>query len=177
MSDFGTELPTISSDGAPDSANNVLPPNPQREQAESLLQDHRVQAFLGALAQGESGDNYNSIVGGGSFDDFSQHPNVYVPKYNSTAAGAYQFTHGTWNGQVKRLGLQDFSPHSQDLAAVDLLQQQGAIRNLLSDNLDGAIFSAARDWYSLPAGNSGKNRSGAPKSIQDFKNNYYSRLY
>lgn len=177
MSDSGTESLVSSAGGAPDSTGNALPANPLRDQAESLLQDHRVQAFLGALAQGESDDHYNSIVGGGSFDDFSQHPNVLVPKYNSTAAGAYQFTHGTRGDQIKRLGLEDFSPHSQDLAAVDLLQQTGAIRNLLSDNLDGAVFSAAKRWESLPANSSGKSWRGAPRSIQDFKNNYYNRLY
>lgn len=37
------------------------------DRAESLLQDRRVQAFLGALADGESNGRYNALVGGGHF--------------------------------------------------------------------------------------------------------------
>jgi muramidase (phage lysozyme) len=76
------------------------------------------------------------------------------------------------------LGLKDFSPPSQDLAAVNKLRDLGAIDDLIkNDDLDGAIFSAAKQWYSLPVDSSGKNHQGAMKSIDNFKNEYYSHLY
>ena len=158
------------------------------EDAESLLQDRRVQAFLGALRQGESGNpdgRYNKIVNGGTpagrfinggtFDDYSRHPNVSVPQPNgksSTAAGAYQFITGTWNESAQRLGLPDFMPHSQDLAAVDQLQHSGAIKNLLEGHdLERAAYSAAKIWDSLPTGSSGLSSSERPrpKALQTFK--------
>lgn len=164
-------------DGVQEAAAVIAIPNARSQAAESLLQDHRVQAFLGALRDGESGDAYNEIVGGGTFDDYSRHPRIYVPKYDSTSAGAYQFNYPTWSEQASKLGLQDFSPYSQDLAAVNLLNQLGTIPKLFSDDLDGAIFSAAQRWESLRIDNSGKSTKGNPRSIEQFKNNYYHRLY
>jgi muramidase (phage lysozyme) len=82
-----------------------LAPNPLRDQAQSLLQDRRVQAFLEALRQGESGGQYNIINGGRKFDNnYSAHPNISVPQPKgppSTAAGAYQFIYPTWSAQPK----------------------------------------------------------------------------
>ena len=163
-----------------------------RQQADSLLQDRRVQAFLGALRQGESNGQYNKIVNGGTadgrfinggtFGDYSQHPNKSVPQpdgKSSTAAGAYQITFPTWRERAQGLGLKDFSPDSQDLAAVDLLQQTGAIDKLRGGDLNGAIYSAAKSWESLPAGGNEKSRLGAPRpgAIQSFTNEYNHRLY
>lgn len=142
--------------------------------ANQLLQEPRVRAFLGALGNVESGNRYNVIVGGGTFGDYSQHPNITVG--GSSEAGAYQFNHGTWGDEVKRLGLTDFSPPSQDLAAVDLLNRLGALPKLLSNDVDGAIFSAAKRWDSLPLDQSQRSHSGAIRSLDSFRNNYFGRL-
>lgn len=75
----------------------------------------------------------------------SEHPVPQPKGLPSTAAGAYQFTYPTWSEQGKSLGLQDFSPSSQDLAAVNKLRELGAIDDLMkNDDLDGAIFRAAK---------------------------------
>ena len=164
-----------------------------RQQAESKLQDRRVQAFLGALRQGESGNGanpdgrYNVIFGGRTFNNYSRHPNIRVPVPNSadhsTAAGAYQMQFGTWNQSAQRLGLQDFTPHSQDLAAVDQLEQAEAIDPLLKgdgkDDLDQAVYSAAKKWDSLPAGSNGISKFGNPRpnALQTFTDRYNMRLH
>lgn len=122
---------------------------PDRIQTDQALSDDpRVQAFLTTL-RGQEGQRYNAVVGGGSFDDYSQHPGTGTG--NSHAAGAYQFQPGTWEPIQKALNLPDFSPDSQDLAAVDKLRSLGATDKLLSDDLDGAIHAASGTWMGMPA--------------------------
>ena len=80
----------------------------------------------------------------------------------STAAGAYQFTRPTWNGLSGRDAngqratnpkwgyLPDFSKESQDQAAIRLLQEIGALDDVLSGNFDEAVKLAGKKWASLP---------------------------
>jgi Tape measure protein len=79
-------------------------------------------AFLKTVSgPGIEGADYNTIVGGGKFTDFSKHPGIVGVRTAlgpSTAAGRYQFTKTTWNMVAKKLGLTDFSPASQDKAAL-----------------------------------------------------------
>jgi muramidase (phage lysozyme) len=113
----------------------------------ALLGEPHVQALMTTI-RGREGPAYNVIHGGQTFDDYSQHPNSKVN--GSTAAGAYQINHPTWMEQKNAMNLPDFTPASQDLAAVDLLRRLHSTDRLLSGDLDGAIFSAAQRWQSLP---------------------------
>ena len=114
-------------------------------------------AFLRVIREGETSqdDNaYRTIVGGGYFDSFADHPRklVYIPSLgvSSTAAGAYQFLSRTWDGVAKRLGLPDFSPESQDKAAVELIRQRGALADVEAGRLEDAIRKCNKEWASLP---------------------------
>ena len=51
------------------------------------------------------------------FDGFGDHPRQLQSGggYTSDAAGAYQFLSTTWDGARNALGLQDFSPASQEV--------------------------------------------------------------
>jgi len=51
-----------------------------------------------------------------------------------------------------KLGLTDFSPHTQDLMAAQLLVERGAMGPLLSGNLDAALSGASLEWAALPIG-------------------------
>lgn len=83
-------------------------------------------AFLKTISgPGIEGADYNTIVGGSKFSDFSKHPGVVGVRTSlgpSTAAGRYQFTKSTWGPLAAKLGLKDFSPESQDKAALYLAQ-------------------------------------------------------
>ena len=121
------------------------------------LANPKVQAILKTIRVGEgtSGeDGYGTRVGGGKFNDFSSKPGkkVYIKSIGdySTAEGAYQFLNKTWEGTAKRLGLSDFSPESQDIAAVDLIIHRGAMDNILGDDFEGTIDKLAPEWASLP---------------------------
>lgn len=128
----------------------------------------RVAAFLAMIRQFESNNNYGALVGGGTFTDFSQHPNVRKTvringvNVTSSAAGAYQFIFSTWSALARRLNLTDFSPASQDAAAVELLREIGALRSIENNEIELALQQASSQWASLPGSLAGQN----PKSVQ-----------
>jgi len=70
---------------------------------------------------------YNIMFGGGTFDDYTRHPDTVVDggRLKSAAAGAYQFMPGTYSGVKRDLNLPDFSPSSQDQAALELIRRRG----------------------------------------------------
>lgn len=74
----------------------------------------------------------------------------------STAAGAYQIIKPTWLNLKAKLGLRDFSPASQDAAAIELLRQRGALGPLGRGDLAGAIKAARKEWASLPGAGYGQ---------------------
>jgi len=126
--------------------------------------DHiNVKAFLRAIRLGEGtlGDmGYNTIVGGQIFTDFSKHPGVrvYLPKYDvwSTAAGAYQIIKPTWGRLLYQYKFPDFSPRSQDLAAIALIDGRRALDEVINGQLYNAISKCAKEWASLPGSTAGQ---------------------
>lgn len=74
----------------------------------------------------------------------------------STAAGKYQIIKRTWVGVRDKLGLRDFSPASQDAAAVELLRQRGALGPLGRGDFAGAVAAARKEWASLPGAGYGQ---------------------
>lgn len=123
----------------------------------SLLTSQNIRAFLRIIREGETGqtdDAYRTIVGGGKFDSFADHPRqrVHIPRLNvwSTAAGAYQFLERTWDDLVTRYGLDSFSPYNQDCGAIALINDAGALDDVIDGRLDEAIRKCARIWASLP---------------------------
>lgn len=106
----------------------------------SMLSNNQ-KNLLDTVADKEAKD-YNVIVGGGTFDDYSQHPNVVgmVTAFGpSTAAGKYQITKSTWDKVSEKLGLKDFSPESQDQAALYLAQER--FKGKTGKDLDAALES------------------------------------
>lgn len=147
-----------------------------------LLANPKVQAMLKTIrhAEGTSGEKgYNTRVGGGLFNDLSKKPKqkVFIKSINdySSAEGAYQFLDKTWDGVSKKLGLNDFSPQSQDLAAVDLIIQRGAIDNILNDDFEGAVNKLSLEWASLPKKGGGSQYSKQnARSISNLSKVYYN---
>lgn len=125
-----------------------------------------MQAFLAMIraCEGTSGpDGYRALFGyrpGNDrvFDDFAVHPDQRFPFTQtdghinySTAAGAYQIIWPTWVGLKAKLGLPDFSPASQDAAAVELITERSALFDVESGDLKTAIDKCSPVWASLPA--------------------------
>lgn len=118
-----------------------------------------LRAFLAMIrwAEGTSGpDGYQTLVGGKLFDSFDDHPRKIQTirfgqqEIHSSAAGAYQFLANTWDRCRKALDLPDFSPESQDKAAVYLIQQRGALLDVEQGRLREALEKCSWEWASLP---------------------------
>lgn len=71
----------------------------------------------------------------------------------STAAGRYQIKLSTWLACKKACALADFSPASQDAAALYLIQGRGALDLVTAGKFDQAIELCAPEWASLPGAN------------------------
>lgn len=144
--------------------------------AAAALGGQNVVAFLDMLAVSEGTDiprqpsknrGYDVIVGGQLFTDYRDHPRVLValPRYGikSSAAGRYQFLRATWDDLVKRCGLADFSPVSQDIACVALLKQCGAYNLVRLGKFDEAVHAARKIWASLPGAGYGQHEQQITK--------------
>ncbi|MFX9712882.1 glycoside hydrolase family protein [Acinetobacter baumannii] len=130
-----------------------------RENFEKLLGSPNVQKMLDLIAKAEGVQHgYNTLFGNERLDDLSNHPNIKKQFKqtdgqikNTTAAGRYQFLSDTWNGVAKQLGLKDFSPKNQDIAAVALLAQNGALPSVLKGDFKTAVQKSGSTWASLPS--------------------------
>ncbi len=121
----------------------------------ALLVNPNAIAFLHVIRAGETSHEdsaYSMLFGGDAFDGFADHPRKLIKKsgYNSTAAGAYQFLSRTWDECAKALDLPDFSPRSQDVAALFLIRRRGALDDVLAGRVREAIAKCAKEWASLP---------------------------
>lgn len=118
--------------------------------------NNNMAGFLWAIrnCEGTAGlDGYSELFGGGHFASFADHPRTVVTKngYSSSAAGAYQILANTWDTVIQpALHLPDFSPASQDAAAVLLIQNAGAYEDVMAGNLTEAVYKCAGIWASLP---------------------------
>lgn len=136
------------------------------EQAQKLTENPRVRAFLDMIGESEGAD-YRTLVYGkrknALIADLSRHPNRLVR--NSTAAGKYQFLNRTWKRFAAALKLPDFSPQSQDLAAVAQLAEVGAIQPILAGDIPTAINKARKIWASFPGAGYGQNEHGLKQML------------
>lgn len=128
--------------------------------------DPNVYAFLGMLrvSEGTAGpDGYRTLVGGSLFNSFADHPRtlVWLPNLgiNSSAAGAYQILRKTWDGVRGKLGLPDFSPLSQDAAAIELIRQRGALDDVRAGRFAIAVEKCKKEWASLPGAGYGQREN------------------
>jgi lysozyme len=129
---------------------------------------------------------YSIFYGGSKFQNFADHPVVTGEKKGitlpdamckaaglkpgcvSTAAGAYQFIKPTWVRIRNKLGLSDFSPLSQDRAAVELLDEIGATDLIFAGDIEGAIQKASRIWASLPGSTAQQNPKALAYALNRF---------
>lgn len=123
-------------------------------------------AFLWMIrvSEGTSGpDGYRTIVGGSLFNGFADHPRILVdlPRLGikSSAAGAYQFIRRTWDSVASKLGLPDFSPASQDQAALELIRQRGALADVRAGRFAVAVDKCRKEWASLPGAGYGQHEN------------------
>ncbi|MDA5483104.1 glycoside hydrolase family 104 protein [Yersinia intermedia] len=131
----------------------------------NFVDDPNVRQYLDMLSKAEgtagyANSGYNTMFGGEQFYDASDHPRQLKEftqtdgtKNKTSAAGRYQFTSDSWDDAVKALNLTDFSPRSQDLAALFLIQRAGQLENVTNGNFVDATNGLGGVWASLPSSN------------------------
>ncbi|WP_436463105.1 glycoside hydrolase family 24 protein [Acinetobacter seifertii] len=136
------------------------------QQLMQLMNNPNARKMLDLIAATEGVKyGYNTLFGNQKIDDLSWHPNIKKPftqtdgqtKY-TTAAGRYQFLKDTWDGVARQYGLKDFSPQSQDLGALALLAQNGALPYVLKGDFGTAIKKSGSTWASLPTSPYAQNK-------------------
>lgn len=138
-----------------------------------LLKKKNVQAFLKMIryAEGTSDpEHYFVQYSYAPFTDYSDKPRKIIEAngYRSSAAGAYQIINRTWDDIQRALSLPDFSPLSQDVAALWLIERDNQLRNVINGDVDAAIKGVGDTWSSFP-----DNNYGQPKrSLASLKDQY-----
>lgn len=149
-----------------------------------LSRNPNITAFLTVIrrAEGTYSDNgYKYLFGSRYnkeklFESFVDHPKLYFSFKDKTgktlktsAAGAYQFIWPTWNTLKKRLKLPDFSPVSQDLAAIELIREAKALKDVEVGKFEVAINKVRKIWASLPGSGNNQPEITMAKAIQFYK--------
>lgn len=162
LGEVGTQAGEVLSDTAQTAAiaidsftGGILKVSAMSNVPRSALNNPNVRAFLRVIRRGEGTADelgYRRIFGGQLFDSFADHPRVKVSKsgYTSTAAGAYQFIVSSWDETRRIMALPDFSPASQDYAALGRIAARGALDDVIAGRFEDALRKVAREWASLP---------------------------
>jgi muramidase (phage lysozyme) len=132
-----------------------------------------LKAFLDMIAWSEgttriegNKDGYNVLVGGGLFTDMTNHPHQLIhvnQRLDSTAAGRYQLLARYYDFYRKLLGLNDFSPASQDAIAIQQIKECRALKDVEAGRFNIAVNKCAHIWASLPGANYGQHENKLPK--------------
>lgn len=133
-------------------------PNPRQQiqidADEAALRNPNVRALLETIPrfEGTARHGYNTRYGGERFDDLSTFPE-YPRSTTSTASGRYQILRRNWESIGRnRLGLTDFSDRTQNLIAIELMRDAGILSQIERGDIEGAMYGAAGQWSSFPAG-------------------------
>jgi len=134
-------------------------------------------AEIGPYLLAASDNGYNVLVGSTLrypllFYSYDDHPKIYNPQYNSTAAGRYQIIKSTWSCVKNILKLPDFSPESQDKAMRYLVEKRGANALLEMDDINSAIVACSKEWASLAGSTSGQHQF----DLETLRNIYLGKL-
>lgn len=144
-------------------------------QVKTALGNQNVAAFLRCIRQGESNQTdsaYRLVNGGGLFNDFSAHPYGKLPTtQGGRAAGAYQFLPTTFADVQARYPAEcpDFSPASQDFAAVVKIADRGALNDVIAGNFQQAVAECRKEWTSLPGASENAAGNTLAKYLQVYE--------
>ena len=135
-----------------------------KAQLEQAWKSPNARAFLDmiSVAEGTTKYGYYTLFGGSKLESLDRHPNKAITvktkqgPLTSTAAGRYQFLFRTWNDVASKLQLPDFGPHSQDVAALELIARRGGLTKVVNGDLQGAITAVRKEWASFPGAGYGQ---------------------
>jgi muramidase (phage lysozyme) len=140
---------------------------PKKMTPEEMLKLARMRAMLRLIRSDENNgasDDKAYHARYGNRDPMSDKDMInYVPKdekfinkkgklEHHTTAGAYEILKETWQEVSRVLGIKDFTPANQDIAAIHLINKDDAARDIEAGNLAEAIRKLNYGLPSLPGG-------------------------
>lgn len=133
---------------------------------EKSLKDKNVKAFLDVIAYAEGTygkGEYHARFAAPRMVHLKSHPTgdircqkIGAKEWCSDASGRYMFLGKTWKTVQKRLGLSDFGPHNQDIAALYLIWERGAIPVIKAGKIAEAIRLTNGIWATFPGSKFGQ---------------------
>lgn len=112
-----------------------------------LLESPEARAFMSVIAWAEGNVTYNSLAGDRQGRTYARGLSAGHP---GRISGRYQIDPGTWGDfGEKKLGLTDYSDHSQDLAAVQIMKDGKILDALKKGQIRLASDLAAERWASF----------------------------
>ncbi|MEG4572256.1 glycoside hydrolase family 104 protein [Microcoleus sp. N3A4] len=148
----------IERDREPETATLNSPEPREDSRPDAIESERRVKAFLDTIAAAEgtaTPEGYRTQYTGTKFASFQDHPREmrcgrrYGKKLCSDAAGRYQFLSTTWDRFAQKFGVRDFSPENQDLMAIELIREKGALEDIEAGRLESAVRKLAYIWPSF----------------------------
>ena len=137
-----------------------------RMRVEAARHNPNVEAFLRVIRHGESSQDEGAFFlrWGGTgqkpkrFTDTSDHPRILEPGPNgpSSAAGAFQETMTTFDDVAPIIGVTDFTPESQTLIAIGVIDIEDALDDVIAGRLRDALAKCAGRWASFPDSRAGQ---------------------
>ncbi|WP_321797128.1 glycoside hydrolase family 104 protein [Burkholderia sp. BCC1988] len=126
--------------------------------------DMTARSELGAALIAETDNGYNVLVGATAanpltFSDYSTHPRILNRALDSTAAGRYQINWPTFQTLARQTGVSDFSPDTQDMFALTLAANKGALADIDAGNIEAAIARCAPVWASFAGAGYGQHEN------------------
>lgn len=155
----------------------VEPPGPGTGASDLCHADISVRAcaLLSTIAYAEgTKERYDIIFSFQTFSSYADHPRrtICSGAYCSDAAGRYQFLSTTWDWVSPKLDLPDFSPSSQDLAALWLIEYRGVSDIDSIDTYDEfveAMYDLNLEWASLPGSPYGQPTHSASSLWTEYR--------
>lgn len=161
----------------------------KRQELEEAAKNPYVIAWLDTLAEAEIGSEafsadrgYNVLFGGQRTTDLSQHPGIYTSftgqnqkTIKTSAAGRYQMIERTAKALSQQYGITDFSPQSQDLLAIALMKEVGALPYIMAGDFENAERRLAKRWASLSSSTLAKGIHGT-RSANFVRDSYIRNL-
>jgi muramidase (phage lysozyme) len=120
---------------------------------------HMIKVSEGTAYIGDQ-QGYNVLVGGTIFYGYTDHPRKLVNLGHglfSTAAGAYQILSRYYDAYKKRLGLNDFTPDSQDKIALQMIKECKALPLIDAGKFEEAITACKSRWASFKGAGYGQH--------------------
>lgn len=141
-----------------------ITPEASGSQNVCALLDCIASSEIGSGLLAASDDGYNVLVGSAAsapllFNSYAAHPDVYNPRYRSTAAGRYQLLSRYYAAYKSLLRLPDFGPMSQDRIAIQQIRESHGFDLIVAGQFAQAVASIAHIWASLPGAGYGQHEN------------------